>query len=545
MVNKGLETITGYPKESLLGREPRILHLDWRDDAEYGAMWSRIEARGQWEGEIRNRRKDGDLYAAWLSMYSVRDEAGGIGNYIGVLMDITERKATQARMNQLTYYDELTHLPNRQLFLDRLRRAIQKADRDQGFVALLFIDLDNFKSVNDSLGHQAGDRLLKTASERIARILQETDTLARLGGDEFTVVLEDLKSQDAVVDIAGSIIETLSEPIVLEDREVRSSASIGIAFYPDDATSMEQLMQYADMAMYRAKGNGKNLFEFFTSSMNEEALFHLEIENALRRAIERDHLMLYYQPVVSLRSGRMESVEALLRWQDPARGFISPAVFIPIAESAGLMSAVELWMLRTAARQLKAWQRRGMELRMSVNISDSQFRKGDFVHQTVEVIRREGMACRCFDLELTERIVMDTDESRDKISRLKEAGFKLSLDDFGQGQSSLSYLKRFEIDRLKIDKSFIDDLPQDPQGCDISHAIVSLAQAMHMETVAEGVEDAQQLAYLAALGCDYYQGYLFSRPVPADRLERLYFENPPQDCERSSSDLPLSRCDCL
>lgn len=522
MVNQGFTQITGYAAEEAIGKKPNTLQSGWQDRLFYQNMWQSILGTGKWEGEIWNRRKNGELYAEWLSIYRVKDEQDNVSNYIGVFIDITEKKRTQEKINQLAYFDVLTGLPNRQLFTDRIEHAINKAKRTKNSLALLFFDLDNFKTVNDSIGHHAGDLLLKGVSQRVNEIIRDSDTFARLGGDEFTIILEDIGNKEQVISVAEKIIMSLSQPFIIDSKEVYTSASIGACIYPEDAKSLQEMMQYADTAMYRAKEKGKKGFEFYTSVMNKEARRHMEIEVGLRKAIAKDQLSLNYQPQVDMSSNRIVGVEALVRWIDPEKGFISPGEFIPIAESSDLMGKIENWVLKTAANQLKIWHEKGIKISMSINISDYNFRKNDFVATTINTLKTSGLDIDNFDLELTERIVMDSNESYHKISQLKEAGFQLSLDDFGTGQSSLSYLKRFNIDKLKIDKSFVDDIPDDKQSCEIANAIVSLAKAMNMITVAEGIESDEQQAFLSALGCDYYQGYLFSKPLPAQQFEEFY-----------------------
>ncbi len=522
MVNRGFSAITGYSSEEVVGETPHKLHSGWQNKSFYTNMWVKIKQQGQWQGEVWNRRKNGEIYAEWLSLYEVRDAQQQISNYIGVFNDITEKKQAQDKINQLAYYDTLTGLPNRQLFQDRFQHALEVSVRQDNIVALMFIDLDNFKSINDTLGHQAGDLLLKTVGKRMQNQIRSSDTLARIGGDEFTIILENIQNKNEVSHIAISMMDAVSQPVFDQETEMHTSCSIGICFYPDDASSVSEMMQYADTAMYRAKEEGKNSFQFYTTSMNTEVQKQMEIERHLRQALTKQHLSLLYQPQVAIDSGTIVGVEALLRWHDPVLGQVSPDIFIPIAERSGLMGDIEQWVLRTGAKQQVAWRKQGIKIEMSLNISNHQFRKSDFVEQTLAIFQQEGADCHLFDLELTERIVMDTEESQDKIAALKQAGFRLSLDDFGTGQSSLSYLKRFNIDKLKIDKSFVDDLPGDEQSCDIARAITSLAQAMNMETVAEGVETAKQLHFLQQLGCVNYQGYFFSKALSAEDLQKRW-----------------------
>ncbi|MCW8931379.1 MAG: EAL domain-containing protein [Gammaproteobacteria bacterium] len=525
MVNSGFTSITGYKSEEVIGQNPNVLHSDWQEKDFYKKMWSIIKKEGKWEGELWNRRKNGELFAEWISIYKVLDEDGNLSNYIGVFSDVTEKMEAQKKINQLAYYDVLTGLPNRQLFQDRITHAITMSERNNTKTALMFIDLDNFKTINDTMGHQTGDLFLKELSERLSSIIRESDTLARISGDEFTVIIEGIKDKEQVVSISKAIQNQINKPIKLGVNEIQTSASIGVSFYPDDAINTEQLMSYADTAMYRAKENGKKSIEFFTAKMNEEAMQQLQIENGLKQALAKDKLQLFYQPQVTQEGAKIIGVEALIRWNDPEKGFISPELFIPIAERTGLMGEIEAWVIKTATKQQRMWQEKDINITMSINISNYEFRKPQFVKHIIEAIQCEGLDCKSFDLELTERVVMDTTESFQKIAELKKAGFIISLDDFGTGQSSLSYIKRFNIDKLKIDKSFVDDIPDDAQSCDIVQAIISLAKAMKMETVAEGIEDKRQIKFLKELGCGYFQGYYYSKPLPVEELEARYFNN--------------------
>jgi len=522
MVNKGFTQITGYEDHEVIGKKPDILQSGWQDNEYYEQVWESLNKKSKWSGEIWNRRKDGSLYAEFLNIYKVFDENNDVSNYIGVFIDITEKKKAQDQINQLAYYDILTNLPNRQLFHDRIEHAIDKAKRVNTRVAVMFIDLDNFKGINDTLGHFSGDILLKHIAKAIEKSTRKSDTIARLGGDEFTVIIEDLKDNENVTHLAESIIENISQPFMLSSKEIAPSASVGICFYPDDATSKDELLQFADTAMYRAKNNGKNRFEYYTSSMNEDALRTLEIESGLRDALANDKLELHYQPQV-LENGKIIGCEALIRWNNNGK-YVPPDEFIPIAENSILMQKIEDFVLKTAANMVKSWREKDYDLIMSVNISNSQFRKEDFVENLKATIDSVGVDYKYIDLELTERIVMDKDDSKLKLDKLNELGFKLSIDDFGTGQSSLSYLKRFDMDKLKIDKSFVDDIPNDTQSCDIAKAIVSLSSSMNMKSVAEGVETKEQLEFLVSLGCEYYQGYHFSKPLTSDDFEKLYVE---------------------
>jgi diguanylate cyclase (GGDEF)-like protein len=439
------------------------------------------------------------------------------------IKDISHEIQTQNRINQLAYYDNLTSLPNRTLFEDRITHAIANAKRENETVALMFIDLDNFKIINDTLGHKAGDTLLKKVGTRIKSLLRENDTLSRIGGDEFTLIIENIPDKLLIVNIAKKIIAALEKPFILEGKEAFTAASIGICLYPDDADNISDMMRKADTAMYKVKELGKNSFEFFTNIMNKDALEQLEMISDIKKALDTHAFELHYQPKVCFKTGEILGVEALIRWLDPVKGFISPEIFITVAEKSGLMGRVEEFVLNAGALQQLAWQEMGINIQMSLNISNHQFNKSNFIEVTTAIFKKHNIDPSTIDLELTERIVMGSQESFDKIKALKEYGFNVSLDDFGTGQSSLSYLKKYNIDTLKIDKSFIDDIPDNEQSCSIATAIISLAKAMNMKTVAEGVEDEEQLKFLQKLGCDTYQGWYFSKALPAKNFEELYF----------------------
>ena len=523
MVNQGFTQITGYTTEDVVGKKPNILQSGWQDSTDYEKIWATIAENSSWSGEIWNRRKDGSLYAEWLTIYKVLNEENKVSNYIGVFIDITEQKETQEKINQLAYYDMLTELPNRQLFQDRVDHALNKAKRTNTKVAMMFIDLDNFKGINDTLGHHAGDELLKHVAKNIEKSVRASDTVARLGGDEFTILVEDLHEHDHVTHLAKSVIDNITQPLTISSREIFPSASIGICLYPDDTTSKDKLMQFADTAMYRAKQNGKNRYEYYTSSMNEGALRELEIESGLRYALANEQLSLHYQPQV-LQDGTIIGCEALIRWEKDGQ-YISPAEFIPIAENSTLMKEIEHFVIKTGASMLKSWRDKGYDLTMALNISNNQFKKEDFVEKVKSIVDPIDIEYKYLELELTERIVMDNDDSKIKLDKLNELGFQLSIDDFGTGQSSLSYLKRFDMDKLKIDKSFVDDIPSDSQSCDIAKAIISLSSSMNMKSVAEGVETKEQLEFLRSLGCEYFQGYYFSKALESNEFEKAYLKN--------------------
>jgi diguanylate cyclase (GGDEF)-like protein/PAS domain S-box-containing protein len=525
MVNRGFEAITGYKFEEVVGKNPNIIKSDWQDKVFYQEMWEKIKTKGFWEGEIWNKRKNGEIYAEWLSIYKVNNEAEHTTNFIAIFIDITEKKQSQEKINQLAFYDTLTSLPNRALFIDRLAQAIYKAKQKKTKLAVLILDIDNFKNINDSLGYQVGDLLLKNFANRIVSILPTFDTLARLGGDEFGIIIEEITHETEIVTRAENILQSFNEPFILNKETIYSSSSIGISFYPDDSLTEDDLIKNADSAMYLAKNNGKSNFAFYQKDLEKSAFNELKIQNDLILALENREFYVVYQPKINFHH-KISGAEALIRWESKENGFISPEVFIPIAEKTGLMSKIEDYMIREVASKIREWKLRNIKLRVSVNISNYQFSKHNFVEQLLDIVKEERISPRDLDLELTERIVaVDDNEITDKLSRLKDLGFMLSLDDFGTGQSSLSYLQKFNIDKLKIEKSFIRDIPINKQNKTLTDAIILLAGAFDMNVIAEGVETETELNYLKERGCIEYQGYYFSKPLKAKDFEIFYFQN--------------------
>jgi diguanylate cyclase (GGDEF)-like protein/PAS domain S-box-containing protein len=521
LVNKGFETITGYSASDVAGKDPKVVSSGWHDRTFYQAMWKSVSQNDMWQGEIHDRRKNGEIYVQFLTIIAIKDEKGTLTNYIGIYNDITEKHEALQKIDKLTHTDNLTNLPNRKSLMIKLSNAIRFANQNHLKLGLLLFDMDNFKKINDSAGHKVGDLLLVQVVKRIKPITENVGTMARLGADTFAIVFEKLNQIEGMVYYAQQLMALFEQSFIIESQEFYVSASIGMCFYPDDSQTAEEMIQFADVAMNRAKDLGKKRFELYTQAQSETIKNIISIENSLRKAIENNQLTIYYQPQVEILSGKITGCEALLRWYRPDKGFTPPDIFIPIAEESGLIGIIEEWLLRETARQIKRWQNCGYNLLMSVNISNYRFKIKDFVESTRNIIESEHAKCEWFELELTERIVMDHKEVSDKLNYLKQLGFQIALDDFGTGYSSLAYLKKFNIDKLKIDKSFIQDLPDDAQSCDIVRAVVSLADALNMVSIAEGPETKSQLDFLASLDCKAYQGYYFSKPVPVEQFDKL------------------------
>ena len=520
-VNPGFTTITGYTAEEAVGGNPRILKSDRHPQHFYQEMWAKLVDEGHWAGEIWNRRKNGESYPEWLTISAVKNEASQTTNYISIFHDITEFKRQQDALEYQAQHDALTGLPNRILLGDRLRMALAQLERSEGKLALLFLDLDNFKTINDGLGHSAGDSLLVELSRRLERLLRNGDTLARLGGDEFLILLPDIETIDGASHTAARLLEALNAPFNLGDVEYFVTASIGLTIAPDDGGEADKLIKNADLAMYRAKSLGRNNYQYFTPEMDVAAHRRISLESKLRKGIEKGEFELFYQPLVRMDSGLILGAEALVRWRHEGK-LISPAEFIPLAEDSGLILPLGDWVLRTAARQAMLWQDAGHDLSMSVNISSRQFTGSDLAATLREVLRNTQLEPGKLYFEITESMLMgDMTKAEATLMALRGAGGTFFLDDFGTGYSSLSYLKRLPIDGLKIDRSFIRDITEDPDSRAIVSAIVSLAQTLSLGIVAEGVETEAQRTLLASMGPMILQGYLASRPVPASDFEEL------------------------
>ena len=528
-VNKAFTEITGYSQEQVMGKNPRILSSGRHDQAFYQALWDQLLSTGRFEGELWNRRQNGEIYPEWQTITAVKNDAAEVNYYVCVFSDITEKKNAESKIHAMAFYDSLTNLPNRRLLLDRFDQELATAKRHKQFGAVLFLDLDHFKSLNDSQGHLAGDELLIQVATRLVSMLREEDTPARLGGDEFVVLLHAAsESVSTVVDqawvVAEKIKDTLNEPFVLNANPYQLSTSIGIALFPDNHKSPETILQQADTAMYRSKTSGRNAISFFNPGMQEAADLRLKLEQDIRTAIENNQFILFYQPQVDAK-GSVVSMEALIRWEHPEKGILPPADFIPVAEESGLILGMGQWILLEACNRIKAWQNAGVNPpRIFVNVGPRQFRQPDFVEQVKHAIDTNGIAPQRLGIELTESVmIIDMDDTLAKIQALKALGIAVAVDDFGTGYSSLMYLKQLPIDTLKIDQRFVRDILTDANSAVIVETIIAMARHLDLSVIAEGVETPRQLALLRQQGCPAFQGNYFSHPLPAARYAEKYF----------------------
>jgi diguanylate cyclase (GGDEF)-like protein/PAS domain S-box-containing protein len=522
-VNPRFTEVTGYTPGELTGQTTPLLQNLNNPTGEHQALSEVVLSGQDWHGEINDRRKDGKPYWALTSISPILDECGSITHFVAVSEDITQLKDTQMRMEQLAFYDTLTGLENRRLFRKRLEHAVKVAQRTGKSVALLYLDLDQFKRVNDTLGHDAGDALLTKVAEGLRVCVRREDTAARIGGDEFTVLLPDVDGAAGASIVAQNILRFLRSPVKLATQEIIVTASIGITLAPDDSVDAEVLMKYADLAMYQAKEKGRNNYQFFTEEMNLVVSERLFLENELRQALEQDQFTLYYQPLISLRDRQIVSLEALMRWEHPQLGTLSPERFIRVAEDSGLIVHIGNEILRQACRQAKVLHVKGTPtIKMAFNLSARQFYEPTLLSIIKEILTDADLEGTWLGLELTESVLLETTEQAIQVmGQLKALGLSISIDDFGTGYSSLSFLKRFPIDTVKIDRSFVRDISRDPNDAEITTAVIAMAHKLHLKVVAEGVETTEQLAFLAEHHTDYAQGYLFSQPLPFPQMSEL------------------------
>jgi diguanylate cyclase (GGDEF)-like protein/PAS domain S-box-containing protein len=522
-VNPAFTRITGYQPEEILGQKTSYLKSGKHDASFYQSMWETLNKKGAWSGEIWNRNKQGEIYPEWLSISVIFNHHGEIDQYVSIFSDISQHKKAEKIIEYQANYDALTDLPNRNLFNDRLTSAVKRADRDKNKLALLFIDLDRFKWVNDTMGHRTGDQLLQETAKRLSGTIRDSDSVSRLGGDEFTIVLNDLTNAlDAEV-TAEKILAQLALPYQLDEKEVFISGSIGITIYPDDAQDIESLYRTADTAMYAAKESGRNRFSFFTATMQKQAEDRLFLLNELQAAIKNQDFQLCYQPVMHAASGEVYGAEALLRWKHRELGFISPAEFIPLAEETGLIQPLGEWVITEALSQMKKWQDAGYKLHIAVNKSSKQFQSDECAEDLTSQIDALGVEAEYLTVEITETVLME--QSRlltDLLSNYRKNGLKVSLDDFGTGYSSLSYLRQFPFDVLKIDRSFIQNINENKEDATLVETIMLMGHNLGLTVLAEGVETEEQRQFLVERGCNLIQGYLFSPAISAHDFEQQY-----------------------
>ena len=522
-VNHAFTRITGYAAEEVVGKKPSMFKSGRHDNEFYSKMWSSLLQEGHWSGELWDRRRNGDLFPKQVTITAVKSPEGETTNYVGSFMDITERKAAEERIFRLAYHDALTGLANRLSLQERMQQLISLARRDNNRIALLLIDLDHFKQVNDTLGHHIGDQLLIQVGSRLTGAVRESDIVARLGGDEFVVALAFSESDEMAEKFAAKVVERISEPYRISKHELRISPSIGICFYPEHGLVLDELIKHADIAMYQAKAMGRGCYQVFTPQMQVTVNSRMVMEYELHRALEERQFVLHYQPQMDLQSGKIFGVEALVRWQHPQRGILLPDDFIPIAEEIGLIDKIDHWVLAEAISQLKKWRKMGLvDIRMSINLSASQFLDVTLPEYIDQLARAAEINTGSIQLEITETTAMASpDKTIEALHLLRKTGVRLAIDNFGTGYSSLAYLKLFRFDMLKIDRSFVKNIETDTDAADICNITVMLALKLGYDVIAEGVESEEQLNYLLGTGCVKMQGYLFSRPLPAAEAERF------------------------
>jgi len=522
-VNHSFEEISGYTNEECLGKNSSLLQSGQTPQGTYDSLWETINKGETWQGEFHNKKKNGDFFWEHAIISAVKDENNEIEHFIGVKEDITQRKHYQYELLQQQNYDDVTSLPNRILALDRMSQAAAYTERTKQNTSILFIDVDNFKNINKTLGHAIGNKVLVEIATRLTDCIRRDDTLARMGGDEFLIILPGLDKAEMIEGFCQKVLSQFQQPLIIEQQEIYTSLSIGITQTPADGTDSMQLLQNAESAMYQAKTEGRNTFRFFTHSMNEEANHHMNMERRLRHALENNALEVYYQPLLNCKTQQLIGAEALLRWHDKELGVVSPEDFIPLAELCGLIDEIGRWVLSTATAQAQQWLKYNPDFRIAVNFSAQQFFRQEISQEIASVLNKNNLPCINLEAEITERLLMH--EGSDALLHLLEIadlGVSLSIDDFGTGYSSLSYLKRFPISTVKIDKSFINDITTDPEDAILTKTIINMAHSLSMNVIAEGVETLEQLEFLQQHKCDMVQGYYFSKPVPAKEFEVFF-----------------------
>ncbi|WP_255438226.1 EAL domain-containing protein [Ammoniphilus sp. YIM 78166] len=525
MWNPAAEKLLGWQEEEVLNQPNPLFSEDTNADEFMKLLGLLLQGNALTDIEMKRVRKDGTPIDLSLSITLLYDKQGDIRGGVALFADITKRKQAEQMIKKMAYFDSLTDLPNRTLFYDRLTQAISQTKRTKKPIAVLFLDLDRFKIINDSLGHTAGDQLLREVSKRLLTCIREGDTVSRQGGDEFTILLPNTNHLGAAT-VARRMISLISQPMELNGHEILVTPSIGISMYPEHGEDVESLLKNADTAMYHAKDLGKNNFQFYTSKLDQKVLERLTLENELRKALERKEFVLHYQPLIQINSNKMIGVEALIRWQHPLLGIISPTRFIPLAEETGLIVPIGEWILHSACAQNKAWQDQGYPpLKVSVNLSGRQFKEPDLVHTIADILDKTGLDPQYLELEITENISMnDVNFTIQALQELKALGLKISIDDFGTGYSSLNYLKKFPIDTLKIDQSFVRDIHTDRDDAAIVKAIMAMAFSLDLNVIAEGVETIEQLLFLTKQNCPEAQGYYFNKPLTPDEVLNLLKE---------------------
>jgi len=523
-VNRAFMEITGYRLEDVLGQRPNLFKSGRHPADFYQTMFAALHSAGEWSGEIWNRRKSGEIYPQWQTIRLIHDDFGRPSHYVAVFSDISAIKNSEHELMHLAHHDPLTDLPNRLLFNDRAEQALASAQNHKRGCALLMIDLDHFKMINDSLGHTIGDQLLKAVAERLKAMFGPGITLARLGGDEFAVLAESCPQLVQAAALAQRIIDGLKEPFLIDGHQLSINASVGISLFPSDALSAEQLLRNADSALFKAKSTGRNGYALYTEELTAHAQQRVETAYELRRALDQQELRVFYQPVHDLKTSRLIGVEALVRWEHPQRGLVSPAEFIPIAERTGLIAEIDAWVMAQACQQMCRWQQDGVVLSfVAVNVSSRLFARRELYQQVAQVLHDTGLDPAYLELEVTESAVMEDPEvALEQMHRLRELGVCLAIDDFGTGYSSLLRLKRLPVQKLKIDQGFVAGLPWDEDDAAISRVIIALAQSMGMQVHAEGIEQVEQAAFLLEQGCELGQGYWFGRPMPAGQLDWMH-----------------------